>query len=173
MGRASRWLTAGAMVLLSAAPALAGKIGFVEAERAVATVGEGKVMLRQMEAWAKPREEQVESLRQRVSELQEQIVSQRAVASQEALQRLQEDELAARRRLEDASRTLRRDFEAKQDELLRPVAEKLNQVVSEYAAANGYDAVLIFKPRTIIYLADDADLTDTVIALYDQKYPAS
>ena len=167
-----RGIAIGLLLTLGAAVAGGGTIAFVEAERAVATVKEGQAMLRQMEEWAKPREREIESMRQRLAELQGQIVSQRSVASSDALERLRQEELDHRRRLEDATRELRREFEAKQDELLRPVAEKLNQVVSEYAEANGLEAVLIFKPRTIIYLSDEADITDEVIALYDERYPS-
>jgi len=160
-----------ATLVLSAGPAFAGQIGFVRAERAVAATRDGKAVLQQLDQWAKEQEGRLQQMRDRLAELQRQIVQQRSVVSEDALKSLQEEELALRRRLEDEARSLNRQMEAKQDELLRPVAERLNTVVSEYAEANDFDAVFIWKDRTLIYLRDSADLTDTVVTLYDQRFP--
>lgn len=160
-----------AILMLAVVPAFAGEIGFVRAERAVASTREGKVALQELDRWVKEQEGHLQGMRDRLAELQGQIVQQRSVVSEEALRSLQEQELALRRRLEDEARTLNRQMETKQDELLRPVAERLNTVVSEYAEANGFDAVFIWKDRTLIYLRDSADLTETVVRLYDQRFP--
>lgn len=164
------WIVA-ATLFLTVAPTLAGEIGFVRAERAVASTREGKLVLQELDQWVKEQEGHLQGMRDRLAELQRQIVQQRTVVSEEALLSLQEQELALRRRLEDEARTLNRQMETKQDELLRPVAERLNTVVTEYAEANGFDAIFIWKDRTLIYLRDSADLTDTVVRLYDQRFP--
>ncbi len=164
------WIVVAALAL-AAEPVLAGQIGFVRAERAVASTRDGKVVLQQLDEWAKQQEARLEEMRDRLAELQRQIVQQRSVVSEDALRELQEQELALRRRLEDEARSLNRQMETKQDELLRPVAERLNTVVSEYAETNGYDAVFIWKDRTLIYLRNSADLTEIVVKLYDQRFP--
>ncbi len=161
------------VVAAAAAPALAGKVGFVEVEKVVAQVQEGKARLKELEEWAKPRREQLQQMRRHVTELHKNLARQRGVASEEALKKLQEEAVQAGRRLEDATRDFKRDFEEKQNKLLADVAEKMRRVIEDYAKANDYDAVLIFKPRTIIYLSDSADLTDTVIRLYDQRFPVT
>lgn len=157
---------------LGAGSAVAGKVGYVEVERAVATVEQGKVQLEKLKEWAKPERERVESLQQRVEELRAELGNRRAVASAEALERLKQEELEARRKFEDAARAFEREYEKKQNELLRNVARRLNAVISDYAEANGFDSVVIFKPNTIIYLSDEVDLTDQVIRRYDEKFPA-
>ena len=93
------------------------------------------------------------------------------MASREALERLQQEETAARRQAEDVSREFQRDFDAKQTELLRGVATKVNVVTSDYAKANDYDAVFILKPQMLVYIADAADLTDTIVRSYDERFP--
>lgn len=158
---------------LAAVPAMAGKIGWVEVERAAATVKQGKEVLKQLEEWAKPRQEQIKSLADAVSKARQQAARQRGVASDEAADRLQQEAVDAQRRYEDAVRTFKREYNQKQNDMLKPVADRLNAVISDYAKANGFDAVLIFKPRTIIYLADSSDLTSTVIKLYDERFPVS
>lgn len=161
-----------AVLVLGVGPAVAGKVGYVEVERAVATVDQGKAQLEKLTEWAEPRRERVESLRQEVEDVRSQLNNRRAVASAEALERLKQDEIQARRKFEDAARSFERDYEKKQNELLRNVARRLNAVISDYARANGFDSVVIFKPNTIIYLSDEVDLTDTVIQRYNEQFPA-
>ena len=164
------WILVIAMCLC-AGTAVAGKIGFVEVERAVVTVDEGKAKLKELEEWSLPRRQHLEDLRGRDAELQQNLAQQRTVATEDALKRIQEEQIEARRRLEDAVLQFKRDLDAKQNEALQDVARKLNIVITDYAEANDYEAVFIFKDRTLIYLDETAELTETVIRLYNQRFP--
>ncbi len=64
-----------------------------------------------------------------------------------------------------------REFDAKQRELLAEVATRIRNVASEYAAANGFDAVFALDSQPLVYIADSAIITNAVIRLYDEKYP--
>ncbi len=162
-----------AALVLAAVPASAGKIGWVQVERAVATVKQGKQVLKQLEEWAKPRQEHLKSLADAATQARQQAARQSGVSSEEAADRLQKQAVAAQRSYEDAVRDFKREYNQKQNETLKPVADRLNAVISDYAKSHDFDAVLIFKPQTIIYLAETSDLTDTIIKLYDERFPAS
>jgi Skp family chaperone for outer membrane proteins len=157
--------------LLMAVPAVAGNIGFVDAERAVATVKEGQAKIKELEAWADPQRARVEALANRVNELRERINQQRTVASPDALQDLQNQEIQARRTYEDGRRAFERDLEAKQNEFLADVAVKVGTVASDYGEANGFDAIFVLNAQPLIYVRKTTDLTDTIIKLYDQRFP--
>ena len=77
----------------------------------------------------------------------------------------------ARRAFEDAKRNFERDLTAKQDEFLGEVAVKVGKVASDYGKANDYDAILVLQAQPIIYLAEESNLTETIIRLYDQRFP--
>jgi outer membrane protein len=160
-----------ALVVLVAAPAAAGKIGFVDVPRAVTSTAEGKAKLKELQDWAIPKEQELHQLQQGVEELRRQAAQQRGVATPEALRRLEEDARDAQRRFEDATRDSQRDLAAKQSELLGEVARRMNQLVTEYGTANEYDAIFIFKGEDLIYLGPSADLTETLVKLYDAKFP--
>lgn len=159
------------VIVLAAVPATAGNVGFLDVEKAVSTVKEGRVQMQALEAWAKPRQEQLEQLRARVVELTSQLTSQRKVASADVVAQLEKDVVQARRAFEDAGRTFNRDLETKQGEMLGDVALKLGQVATEYGKANDLDAIFTLQAQPLIYIADGADVTDTVISLYDERYP--
>lgn len=158
--------------LMTAAPAWAGKIGFVDAEAAVKRVREGQKQMEALEAWSKTEQAKVEAAAKRVTELRQEITRQREVASKETLDRLNRDELEARRAFEDAKRSFEREVDAKQNEFLGDVAVKVGRVASEYAEANGYDAIFVLDAQPLIYVSDESNLTDTIVRLYDQRFPA-
>ena len=167
-----RWIVV-ACVVLAAMPAVAGKIGFLDAERAVSTVQEGKVQLQALQDWATPRQERIEELRAKVVDLNNQLNTQRTVASESVLADLEEQFLRAQRDFEDAGRTFNRNVDAKQNEFLSEVATKIGQVASEYADANDFDAVFLLQAQPLAYIRQANDITDTVIRLYDEKFPVN
>ncbi len=164
------WIFVSFMVC-AAVPGFAGNIGFLDAERAIGTVKEGKQQLQALEAWAGPERQRLEGMRTRVGELTQQLANQRTVASADVIRETENELLKAQRGFEDAGRKFNRDLENKQNEFLAQVATRVGSIASEYAAANGFDAVFVLKAQPLVYVADGADITDTVIKLYDEKYP--
>ena len=159
------------ILILAALPAAAGKIGFLDVERAVATVEQGKVQLKAFEAWATPRRQEVEQLRARVGELTNQVAAQRSVASAEVVAQLEAQLLQARREFEDAGRSFNRELEAKQGEFLGEVATRVGEMASEYGRANGFDAIFLYNAQPLAFVADGANVTDIVIRMYNERYP--
>jgi Skp family chaperone for outer membrane proteins len=154
-----------------AIPAVAGRVGFLDTERAIKTVKEGQMQLRALDAWANQRSDEVEAIRDRVTKITQQLNAQRAIASSDSVSQLEKDLLQAQRDLEDAGRILRRDFEDAQRELLAQVATRVRDVASEYAAANGFDAIFAIESQPLVYIADSAVITNAVIRLYNEQYP--
>jgi Skp family chaperone for outer membrane proteins len=170
MRRISRFMLV-AVAVLAPAPVMAGKIGWVEVEKAAVTVQEGKAAIKQLDDWAAPRKTKLDSLRDVAATAQQKFLKERGVASDDAVEELQKTAVAAKRRFEDAVREFQRQYDDEQNKLLADVAHKMNKVVSDYAEANGYDAVFIFQQRTLIYLRPAANITDEIIKLYDQRFP--
>jgi outer membrane protein len=162
-----------AILVLSALPAAAGGVGVLDAQRAVQEVEQGKAKFEELDAWAAPRQQQIEAMRTELVEVNNQFTQQRAVATQEVLADLQSRLRDLNRNLEDATRNFNRDAEAKQRELLDEVAVQVGKVASEYAEERDFDVVLIFDAQPLVYMSQRADITDKVIELYNQKYPVN
>lgn len=159
-------------VILAAVPAFAGgKVGFVDVERAATTVQEGRVALKKLSDWAKPRRKEIDVLRDKARELAQQVQKESNVVGPQALDALKQRAIAARRRFEDSAREYKRQYEQKQTELTAEVAKKMKQIVVGYAKDHGFDAIFVLKPMMLIYLRDSADLTDAIIKEYDKQYP--
>jgi Skp family chaperone for outer membrane proteins len=161
------------MVILTAASAAAGQIGFLDAERAVLSVQESKSQFNVLEEWATPRKNHIEELKGQAAELTQQLAAQRATASPEALAALDRELVQVQRELEDSVRAFNRDLAAKRDKLLGDLSAKLMTVAGEYAQANGLDAIFLLGAHAVAYYSKTLDVTDAIIRLYDQKFPAS
>jgi outer membrane protein len=156
---------------MAQAPEASSKIGFVEVERAVAGSDEGKARLKDLESWAKPLQDELAKLGKEINDLGTDMNSKRGIATDDALAEMNKQLVAKQRTFEDKQRVAKRDFEARQNAVLKDLGGKLQEIVGTYAKDNGYTAVFILKPNDLIYLAPGADLTDIVIKLYNQKYP--
>jgi Skp family chaperone for outer membrane proteins len=151
--------------------ASAGSIGFVDAERAVATVAEGQAKLAELEAWAQPRRQRLQELQQAAQAAERDLRTRGGVVSGDVRSELERTARDAVRAFEDARRDFQRDLEKKQEDFLAEIAVKVGTVASDYAKANDYDAIFVLNAQPLIYVADSADLTDTVIRLYDERFP--
>ena len=163
------------MLLLVALPATAGKIGFVNAERAMSEVEEGQAEFAKLRAWQDPEQERLDRLRDRVMTLREQLSREQSsgTATEESLQAIERNELAARRDFEDARREYERELDAKKNEFLSVIASKIGAVGTEFAKANDYDAVFLLTAQPMVYVSEAADITDEVVKAYNERYPAS
>jgi len=166
-------LTLGVIVILVAASAGAGQIGFLDAERAVLSVQEGKTQLKVLEEWATPRKDHIEQLKGEVAELNQRLATERSVASPDALAQLDRELVQTQRELEDEVRAFNRDLPARRDRMLGELSAKIMTVAAEYAEANGFDAIFLLGAHAVAYYAKPLDVTDAIIRLYDQKFPAS
>lgn len=161
------------IAMAAAAPAFAATIGFVDAERAVASVGEGKKALAALEAWATPRRQELERLQAAAATAVQEFEQRRGVVAEDAARQLEAKAREAARSFEDARRLFQRDLEVKQDELVASVAVKVGAVASAYAREKGFEAVFVLNAQPLIYVAESSDLTEVVIRLYDERHPVS
>jgi outer membrane protein len=152
-------------------PEAASKIGFVEVERAVIACDEGRARLKELEGWAKPVQDELAKLGREINDLHAQIAAKQGVANDEALADMNRQLVTKQRAFEDRQRVAKRDFEGRQDNVLKDLGGKLQEIVGNYAKENGYTAIFILKANDLVYLAPGADITATVIKLYNEKYP--
>jgi outer membrane protein len=149
------------------------KLGFVDVERALASTDEGKVQLKALDEWARPRRDEINQLGQAVNDLQRELMTKQGSASEDVLSALNRRFIAKKRELEDKQRDAKRDFDLRQTTVLKELGGKLQQVIAKFADANRYTAVFILKADDLAYLAKTAELTETVVKLYNESYPVA
>lgn len=169
--RALRSLSSGLVALLVSFPCVAGNIGFLDAQRAVGAVKEGRVQIKILEDWAAPRQASIGRLQAKLQELSDRYNAQRQVLTGDALGHLEQELVRAQRELEDEMRSFDREVTSRRERALGEVATKIVTLAGEYAEANGYDAVFLLGAQPVAYYAASLDITDAIIALYDERFP--
>ncbi len=160
------------VALVCTGTASAGKIGFVDVERVVAQVEDAQSDIKNLETWEESARQELGVLSARYADLKERAAKQAAVATAESVALLQAEEMALRREIEDKRLKFDRQMSAKTEEYLKKVGSKVGTVASDYGKANGFDAIFILKGQPMIFVADQADLTDITIRLYNERFPA-
>lgn len=149
------------------------RIAFVYVQKALASTEEGKIRLKDLDDWARPRQDELARLDKEINDLKGEIVTKQGATSADAIGELNRRLVGKQREFEDRQRIAKRDFEEKQQGLLRELGGKLQEIITKYADQNRYTAVFIFNPNELAYMATSADITDTVIKLYNEKYPVA
>ncbi len=147
------------------------KLAFVDVERALFAIDEGRARLKALQDWARPLQEEIAALSQEIASLQAELASKQGGGADAAAADLNRRLVEKQRLLEDKQRRGKRDFEERQDAVLKDLGTRLNEVIVKYADENRYTAVFILKPNELAYLAKSADITDAIIKLYNERFP--
>lgn len=161
------------VLVVAALPVSAGKIGFVDAERAAESIDEGKVKLAELQAWQAPRQAQLDRLRAEVLSLRDQLIEQEGTATAEKIAEIERNQVRVMREFEDARRSYERELETRKNQALDDISRKIREIGIEIAKANDFDAVFLVGAQPMVYIAESADLTDQIIRTYNQRFPVT
>lgn len=156
------------------APATAdqpAKVAVIAFQAAVAKTNEGQNSFAQVEKKYQPQQESLNSLKTQVDTLTKQLQTDGP--------KLTDSERAARAKvIDDKSKELdrtaqeaRTDFQQDVSQAYGALAEKVYDVMKNYAEQNGYTLVLDYSGQQspVLFAGQTTDITDAVIAAYNVK----
>jgi len=142
------------------------KIGYVDMNRALNEVKEGRSAKAKLEADGKAKKQKLEIMQKELQKMKEDLDKQRLILSKDALM---EKETAFQKKFIELQRTtveFEREFTEKEASYIRPITEKLAKVIGTVAEGEGYTMVI---PRAMaLYGLQSDDLTAKVIQKYDK-----
>lgn len=155
------------------APAASGpaKIAIIAFQPAVAKTNEGQRAFTDLQKKYQPKQTQLKALSDEVDNLTKQLQTQGATLS--------DTERAARaktiddkkKQLERSAEDAQNDFQNEMNELYGSLAQKVYDVLNEYAKQHGYTLVLDFSQQQspVLYASDSTNITQAVIDAYNAK----
>ncbi len=156
---------------VASAPA-ASKVGVINILLAISSTAEGKQAAAQLDAQFAARQQELQTMDKQINDLQQQLNQSTLNDDQRARISAQGTRLA--QRLDRKKNDYQEDVTAAQREVVDAIGRKMIDVLNHYAQQNGYVAVFDSSAQNspILYTAKNIDVTQDIIRLYDQAYPA-
>lgn len=172
-GRLARLLTTAGVVLallFVAAPAFAQqKIGYVDLQRALNEVEEGKKAKARLKQDFAKKQEQLDKKQKEVKALKEQIESGGMMMSQEAKRQKALELQKELAQLQQLYMELQRDLSEKEAKATKGIFDKMRSIIQKIAKEKDYDLVLEKSESAVLYADDSMDLTDELIRRFNKK----
>lgn len=146
------------------------KMGVVDFNRAVLGTAEIKKAQAELEAKFKPRQEEIARLESELQQIQGQLQSMAGKLTPQAENDLRAQGQRKQRDLERLTEDLQGDVEVERNAILQRAGRQLREVVQKLATAKDLDVVL--DATNTLFVKGALDLTNEVIAAYDQAHPA-
>lgn len=142
-----------------------GKFGYVDLNRALNEVNEGKTAKAQLEADGKTKKQKLDILQNDLKKMKEDIDKQRLILSAEAVR---EKEMQFQQKFVEFQKMgvdFEKEFSEKEASYIKPISDKLQLVIKKIGDTEGYTMIV---PREMaLYSPSGTDLTDKVIESYN------
>ncbi|HSN14068.1 MAG TPA: OmpH family outer membrane protein [Anaeromyxobacteraceae bacterium] len=148
------------------------KIGYVDLQRAVSEVEEGKAARAQLKREFDEKQKKLDAKEAELKKLQADFEKQAVVLSEQA-----KTEKAAEleRKFGEAQallRQLQQELGGRERELMSALFDKMGQIVKEIAAAEGFTFVLEKNQSGIMYAPASLDVTNELVRKYNARFAA-
>ena len=165
-----RQLPAAAVALLLSGSALAAnKLGYVDLQRALTELEEGKAAKTRLQALLDAKQKEIDSEQEALRKEKEQIDKQAGVMSEETRLQRQND---LQRKVVDLAQKWERaktEMNAKEQAELQAIFAKLNPIIQTIAERDGL--TMVFDKTVFAFAASELDYTDEVMRTYRAQHP--
>jgi outer membrane protein len=157
----------------AAAPAAAGKVGVINIQAAIASTAEGKQAAAELQSQFTPRMNELQNLQKQIEDVRNRLQAGQSTLSDEEKARLQREGDTLTRTYQRKQQELQDDTNDAQQEVVNRIGRKLVDILNKYSKDNAYAIVLddSSQQTPVIYAANQIDVTQDIIRLYDQSYP--
>lgn len=162
-----------ALLAALASPGLAAaqaKLAFVDFQRAVLEVDEGKAAKAQLKKEADEKQKQLDVKSDEIKKLQADFDKQVVVMSAEAKAQKGADLDRRKMEVQEFFMKLQQDLSTRERDAMRGIFEKMQNVVREIADADGI--AMVVDRSALVYAQPSLDVTNEVIRKYNARFPA-
>ncbi len=143
-----------------------GKIRFIDSQKINANYSEAIALQKQLDKIYQEYQNEYNQMLQTFSQKQQDLENQRLLLSPEKKAEKEQELQAMYQQLEQYKVDKvgpQGEMFRRQQELSKPVIEKIQQVIDKIAADNGYDVILDINSVGLMYYNEKLDITDQVL----------
>lgn len=154
------------------APA-AMRVGVINIQAAIAGTAEGKQAAAELQSQFAPRTTELQNMQKQGQDIQQRLQNGQSTLSDEEKNRLQRQLDQLSRGLQRKQQEFQEDTQDAQQDVVNRIGRKMIEVLDKYSKENNYSVILdeSSQQTPVIYAANQVDVTQDIIRLYDQAYP--
>ncbi len=164
-------ITSAAWGQAGAAPG--GKVAVINIQSAITGTSEGKQAAAELQSQFTPRQNELDTLRKKIDDLQNRMRNGATTLSDEEKARLQREGESSTRVFQRKQQEMQDDANDAQREVVDRIGRKMLEVIDKYSKENGYSVVFDISAQNtpVVYAANQNDITQEIVKLFDQAYP--
>jgi outer membrane protein len=143
------------------------KIGYVDMNRALNEVNEGKAAKAKLEADGQAKKKKLEIMQNELKTMKDNLEKWRLTLSKEALAQKEQEFQQKFIELQKTSLEFEKSFAEKEAQFIQPISDKLQKVIQKIGSAEGY--AVIIPGAMALYSMPGSDLTDKVIDAFNKS----
>lgn len=149
------------------------KVGVINVQAAIASTAEGKQAAAELQSQFAPRTTELQNLQKQIEDLRNRLQTGQSTLSDEEKSRLSREGDQLTRGFQRKQQEFQDDTNDAQQDVVNRIGRKLVDVLNKYSKDNGYSVVLddSSQQTPVLYAANQIDVTQDIIRLYDQSYP--
>ena len=159
-----------ALPLLFAVPvrAQAMKIGYVDVQRAVQEVEEGKAARARLQRELQQKQADIAKKRSELEKMKADYDKQAPVLSEDAKRKRQEDLQKAFVEAQNAAGQMQEELSGKEQEAMQGISKRLLQIVAEVSERESFNFVI--DKSALLYAPAASDVTNEVVRRYNERF---
>ena len=155
---------AGSLALADANPS---KVGVVDMQRAIQSTEAGKKAKKELETEFEKRKKELQKKEGDLKKMGEDLEKKKTVLSEEVLGKKQAEMQEEMMKYRESLNKNQMEIQKKEQDLTRPILEKMKKVISETAKAGGY-SVVVEQSAGVLFNDPSVDMTDAVIKAFEK-----
>jgi outer membrane protein len=144
------------------------KIGYVDMQKALQTVAEGKKAKAQLEKEFNAKKKELQGEESAIKKLGEDFKKQSLVLNDDARAKKQGEIQERILRFQELTQRSQMEIQQKEQELTQPLVVRLRALVQSLAKKKNYALVLEKNENTVLYSLEQDDLTAEVVSEFDK-----
>lgn len=156
----------------TAGPA-ATKVGVINIQAAIAGTAEGKQAAAELQSQFAPRTSDLQNMQKQIQDISARVQNGQTTLSDEEKARLQRQYEQLSRAFQRKQQEFQDDTNDAQQDVVNRIGRKMIDVIDKYSKENNYSVILdeSSQQTPVIYAANQIDVTQDIIRIYDQSYP--
>jgi outer membrane protein len=147
------------------------RVAVIDFRTAIGSTAEGRQATAELQSQFSPRSAELDGIRKSMQDLQNRASAGERTMSDEERARLERQYQRMQQQLQRKQEEFQQDVNEAQQEAFNRLGVKMQEVVTRYARENSISVVVDPTQAGVIYYANQLDVTQDVIRLYDQANP--